>query len=68
MAADTFNSVGHVFAAAAGRVFRSTNDGASWTDISSGLIAVGGNAWALAMVREVIAFAGTAGDGAFRSV
>jgi photosystem II stability/assembly factor-like uncharacterized protein len=45
----TFNSVGHVFAAAAGGVFRSANGGASWTDVSSDLIPVGGNVWALAM-------------------
>ena len=45
----TFNSVGQVFAAAASGVFRSTNDGASWTDVSSDLIPVSGNVWALAM-------------------
>ena len=42
----TFNSVGHVFVGVAGGVDRSTNDGASWTDISSVIIRVGGNLWA----------------------
>ena len=45
----TFNSVGQVFAATAGGVFRSANGGASWTDVSSDLIPVSGNVWALAM-------------------
>src|SRR5215472_11465865 len=63
----TFNSVSHVFAAAAVGVFRSANDGAFWTDISSGLIPVGGNVWTLAMDSENYAFAGTGGGGVFRS-
>jgi len=64
----TFNSRSDVFAAAAGGVFRSTNDGGNWTDISSDLIPVGGNVWALAMDCGNYAFAGTAGGGVFRSV
>jgi len=42
------------------------NDGASLTDISSGLIPFGGNVWALAMDSGNYAFAGTAGGGVFR--
>ena len=64
----TFNSVGQVFAAAAGGVFRSTMTVLSWTDISSGLIPVGGNGWALPMGSGNYAFAGTAGGGVSRSV
>ena len=64
----TFNSVGQVFAAAAGGVFRSTMTVLSWTDISSGLIPVGGNGWALPMGSRNYAFAGTAGGGVSRSV
>jgi len=64
----TFNSRGDVFAVAAGGLFTSTNDGGSWTDISSGLIPVGGNVWALAIDSRNYAFAGTAGGGVFRSV
>ena len=64
----TFNSVGHVFAATAGGVFRSANGGASWTDVSSDLIPVGGNGWALPMGSGNYAFAGTAGGGVSRSV
>src|SRR5262245_19041580 len=63
-----FNSVGNVFAAAAGGVFRSTNDVDIRTDISSGLISVGGNVWALAMDSGDYAFTGTAGGGVLRSV
>ena len=58
-----FNSVGQVLTAAAGGVIRSTNAGASWTDISSG-----GNVWALAMDLGNYVFAGTAGGGVFRCI
>jgi len=44
----TFNSIREVFAAAASGVFQSTNDDASRTEISSGLIPVGGSIWARA--------------------
>src|SRR5262249_7747662 len=63
----TFNSAGYVFAAAAGGVFRSTNDGGIWTNISSGLMPVGGNVWALAVDSGDYAYAGTAGGGVFRT-
>src|SRR5262249_11125974 len=45
----------------------STNNGADWDDISSGLIPVGGNVWTVAIDAEG-ALAGTAGGGVFRSV
>jgi hypothetical protein len=48
-------------------VFRSTDDGASWTDIGSGLIPVDGNVWALAIDSGNYAFAGTPGGGVFGS-
>jgi photosystem II stability/assembly factor-like uncharacterized protein len=54
----TFNSAGYVFTAAAGEVFRSTNDGGVWTNISSGLIPVDGNVWALAVDSGDYAYAG----------
>ena len=61
------NSLGHIFAGAAGGAFRSTNDGDNWSDISSGLLPPGGNVWALAIDSGGYAFAGTAGGGVFRS-
>ena len=48
-------------------MFRSTDDGASWTDIGSGLIPVEGNVWALAIDSGNYAFAGTPGGGVFGS-
>ena len=42
------NPIGHIFAGAVGRVFRSMNDADQWTDVSSGLLPPGGNVWAVA--------------------
>ena len=61
------DSSGKIFAGAAGGAFQSTNDGDDWSDISSGLIPVGGNVWTVAIDAEG-ALAGTAGGGVFRSV
>jgi hypothetical protein len=60
------DSSGQIFAGALGGAFLSTNDGDSWSDISSGLIPVGGNVWTVAIGAEG-ALAGTAGGGVFRS-
>jgi hypothetical protein len=61
------NSSGHVFAAANGGAFQSTTDGESWTDISGGLIPLGGAVSAVAIDAQSHALAGTAGGGVFRS-
>jgi len=62
------NSLGHIFAGAAGGVFRSRNDADSWTNASSGLLPPGGNVLAVDFGFGGRAFAGTAGGGVFRSV
>lgn len=46
----------------------STDDRASWTDINSALIPVGGNLWAVAMGSGNCPFAGTAGGEVFRKL
>jgi len=63
--------IGHIFAGAAGGVFRSMNDADQWNDVSSGLLPPGGNVWAVAtggIASGGFAYAGTAGGGVFRSV
>ena len=42
------NPIGHIFAGAAGGVFRSMNDADQWSDFSSGLLPPGGNVCAVA--------------------
>ena len=42
------NPISHIFAGAAGGVFRSMNDADQWSDVSSGLLPPGGNVWAVA--------------------
>src|SRR5438874_12725124 len=67
----TFSSVGHIFAGAAGGVFRSMNDADQSSDVSSGLLSSAGNFWAVAtggIASGGFAYAGTAGGGVFRSV
>jgi len=49
-------------------IFRSKTDGDDWNDISSVLIAVGGNVWAVAIDPGGYTLAGTARGGVFRSV
>ncbi|MGC1322846.1 MAG: hypothetical protein WA849_11740 [Candidatus Udaeobacter sp.] len=65
------NPIGHIFAGAAGGVFRSMNDADQWCDVSSGLLPPGGNIWAVAtggIASEGFAYAGTPGGGVFRRV
>ena len=62
------NSAGNLIAAALGGAFLSTNDAASWSDISGGLIPAGGNVWTVAFDAGGFALAGTSGGGAFRSL
>src|SRR6476661_8000755 len=62
------NPIGHIFAGAAGGVFRSMNDADQWSDVSSGLFPLGGNVWAVAtggIASGGFAHAGTAGGGYF---
>ena len=65
------NAIGHIFAGAAGGVFRSTNDAYDWSNVSSGLLPPGGDVCAVASGGSAsggFAYAGTAGGGVFRSV
>jgi hypothetical protein len=61
------NASGHIFAGAfEGGVFRSTNDGDSWTAVNTGLTNT--NVAALTIEAGGYVFAGTYGGGVFRSV
>jgi len=63
------NSSGHIFAGTyfGGGVFRSTDDGGTWTPVNNGLEC--GNIWSLAINSSGEIFAGTAGcqEGVYRS-
>ena len=65
------NPIGHIFAGAAGGVFRSMNDADQWSDVSSGLLPPGGNVCVVAtggIASGGFAYAGTVGGGVFRTV
>ena len=65
------NPIVHIFAGAAGGVFRSMNDADQRSDVSSGLLPPGGNVCAVAtggIASGGFAYAGTAGGGVFSTV
>ncbi len=60
------SSNGHIFAGTSGGIFRSTNNGDSWTAVNTGLTNPAVGSFAINPVTQVI-FAGTIGSGVFRS-
>lgn len=64
----TVNSIGHIFVGALyeGKVFRSTNDGAQWMEVSSGMPETGVRCFCID--PEGYLFAGTDDVGVFRSL